>query len=269
MPLIKAYAKVNLALDILYRRDDGYHELCSLMHSIDLCDDVVISEDEYISFESNIPLPRDNTAVKAAEAYSRIGGSKGAHIKIIKRIPSEAGLGGGSADAAAVIIGMQKIYHALDIEMLGELASTIGADVPFCLSGGAALAAGIGERLFPIPRLNLPLLMVKPRAGINTGKLFSNLKLPCAHHDVSGAVHAYLSKDLEGLGKRMGNSLEAEAFFVEPQLAEIKNRMLECGALGACMTGSGSAIVGLFEDGGHAQWAASKFGEYDFIHVCG
>lgn len=121
MPLIKAYAKVNLALDVLYRRDDGYHELCSLMHSIDLCDDVVISEDEYISFESNIPLPRDNTAVKAAEAYSRIGGSKGAHIKIIKRIPSEAGLGGGSADAAAVIIGMQKIYHALDIEMLGSL----------------------------------------------------------------------------------------------------------------------------------------------------
>ncbi len=269
MPLIKAYAKVNLALDVLYRRSDAYHELYSLMHSIDLCDDVDISEADCISFESNIPLPKDNTAVKAAQAYSRIGESKGAHIKIIKRIPSEAGLGGGSADAAAVIVGMQKIYHALDNSMLIRLAHTIGADVPFCLTGGAALASGIGERLFPLPRLSLSLLIVKPKAGINTGKLFSNLKLPCAHYDVSGAAHAYLSDDPRELGRRMGNSLETEAFSAAPQIAEIKNRMLGCGALGACMTGSGSAIVGLFEDLEHAQWASSRFMGYDFVHVCG
>ncbi len=268
MPLIKAYAKVNLALDVLYRRNDAYHELYSLMHTIDLCDDVDVSEADYISLESNVPLPKDNTAVKAAQAYSSIGGSKGAHIKIIKRIPSEAGLGGGSADAAAVIVGMQKIYNALDDSMLKRLAQTIGADVPFCMTGGAALASGIGERLFPIPRLSLSLLIVKPKAGINTRMLFSNLKLPCVHHDVSGAAHAYLSSDLRELGARMGNSLETEAFSVEPKLAEIKNRMLGCGALGACMTGSGSAIVGLFEDAQHAQWAALRFREYAFAHIC-
>lgn len=266
--LIKAFAKVNLTLDVTGKRSDGYHDLRSLMHTIDMYDEVELVKSDAFSFECNEPLPSDNTAMRAAMRYFTAAGlDGGVHILLTKHIPSEAGLGGASADAAGVLRGLQTMYGALSEPELFSVARSVGADVPFCLHGGAALAEGIGEKLTPIKRQPLSLLVVKPAEGVSTKMLFSALRLPVKHPSTESAIEAYNAFDLQRLGNCMENALEPTAALSVPSIIEIKRRMLSCGALGSCMTGSGSAVIGLFESTAAAKNAADNFGGLPFVAI--
>jgi 4-diphosphocytidyl-2-C-methyl-D-erythritol kinase len=264
---LAAYAKVNLTLDVLFKRPDGYHELAGIYHTVNLFDTVEIEKSNGVRVECDIPLPENNTAYRAACEYIRLAGCGGAHIRVIKRIPSEAGLGGASADAAAVLRGMQRLYGSLDETKLAEAALRIGADVPFCLSGGTALARGVGEILTPLPHPGLHFLVVRDGPGISTKALFSELSLPLRHPDNTAAEECIRKNDVRGLGSRMFNALEPAAIPLCPNILEIKQRMLYRGALGACMTGSGSAVIGLFENAKKAQSAAKTFDDCAFAKV--
>lgn len=262
---LKAYAKLNLTLDVLFKRCDGYHELSSVMLSIDVYDTVCVeaAADDHVSVTSNAELPCDNTAYKAAVAYGR-----GAKIHIEKRIPSQAGMGGASADAAAVLYAMQRLYGDKSREELPEIAKRVGADVPFCLTGGCALAEGIGEKLTPLPVPELCLLVAKGKAGVSTAGLFKSLKLPVNHPDTFGAISAIKRKDVIGLASRVCNGLETAACALVPGIRELVSRMKAAGALGAAMTGSGSAVFGIFGDMKAAEAAKAEFSDCEFVKLC-
>ena len=260
---MKAYAKINLALDVLGRRADGYHELAGIMHSIDLFDEVSImpSSSARITVECNEFLPPDNTAYKAAKLYfSSLTNPPGVVITIEKHVPSQAGLGGASADAAAVLRILNDVYGLHTEAELYEIGKRVGADVPFCLHGGCALAEGIGERLTALPVQNLHLLLVKGKAGISTKELF-------AHHDtligeknrdtrLDTLIEACKARDTEKLCKNCFNTLETAAFDFLPELAQTKKFLLEhTDAKNALMTGSGSVIYGIYDSAEKAEKA--------------
>jgi len=207
-----------------------------------------------------------NTAYRAARAYMEHFGSPGAMIRIEKHIPSEAGLGGASADAAAVLLGMEALYKRAkgDLSRLFPLSEKIGADVPFCLLGGCALCEGIGERMHPLPPLPLSLLLVKPKAGISTAALFRGLRFPVAHPDTEAAIAAIEAGDLAALGANLKNSLEESALALLPEIGELKARLLSSGALGAVTSGSGSTVFGLFPDMERAKRAEEGFSDVFF-----
>ena len=266
-----APAKVNLALDVVGRRPDGYHALRSIMASVSLFDTVLLERAEEgvleVSWEgAEAPLPLDNTARRAALAFfkQRPGGAR---IHIIKRIPMEAGLGGGSADAAAVLRGLWRLYGGVDKACLFSMAQEVGADVPFCLLGGCALAQGIGEQLTPLPPPRLHLLLVKGRAGVSTAALFRGLGSLSCHPDVPAACAA-LQGPLEGLLPHLENALEPPAAALAPEIPRLKARLLEAGALAACMTGSGAAVAGIFPSRAAARAAWEKFQDVPFRALC-
>ncbi|MBQ6703264.1 MAG: 4-(cytidine 5'-diphospho)-2-C-methyl-D-erythritol kinase, partial [Clostridia bacterium] len=208
---IKAYAKINLTLDVLRKRPDGYHDLRGVMCAISLHDKVYIEPGDEIRFCCDIPLPENNTAVKAAKLFMQETG-KGADIRLEKHIPSEAGLGGASADAAAVLRGMNELYgNPVAEKRLYELGLMVGADVPFCLMGGCALAEGVGEILIPLPVPHLDIVIVKGNGGISTGALFKSLRLPVEHPDTDGAIAAIQKGDVSALAPLCENALEPPA----------------------------------------------------------
>ncbi len=265
----EARAKINLSLDVLFKRADGYHELRTVMAETSLCDDVFAEAAEELCVESSVPLPPDNTAMRAASLYMARYGCGGAHIYIEKRIPSEAGLGGASADAAAVLRAMQSLYGAPAAEAeLYSLARQVGADVPFCLHGGTALCEGIGERITSLAPVHAHVLLVKGERGVSTGELFRSLSLPLAHPDTSGILNAIAQSELPKLGSRLFNALEAPAAALVPEIARYKSRLLAAGALGACMSGSGSCVFGLFESEESAQRALADLSDAPFAHLC-
>lgn len=266
-----APAKVNLTLDVLARRADGYHELRTIMASVSLFDEVYLARAEpgalSVSFEGACaPPPQGNTALAAARAFfaQRPGGAR---IHIIKRIPDRAGLGGGSADAAAVLRGLSRLYGGVPEPALFAMAKAVGADVPFCLLGGCALAEGIGERLAPLPPPQLHLLLVKGHGGVSTGALFQSLSLPLPHPDTAGALKA-LSGPAAGLAPFLRNALEAPALALEPEIGRLKARLLAAGALAAFMTGSGACVAGLFPTEAAAGQAQAAFSGLPFRAVC-
>jgi 4-diphosphocytidyl-2-C-methyl-D-erythritol kinase len=267
METIKAYAKINLTLDVLSKRSDGYHDLRSIMHCIDLYEAVILEKSNTISVNCDIPLPDNSATYRAARAYMALTGF-GAHIEIKKFIPDEAGLGAASANAAAVFLGMQKLYGALSEERLFALAAMIGADVPFCMMRGCALAEGIGDRLTPLARIPLDLLIVKAAKGISTKTLFSELTLPVKHPNTRAALKAVEHGDVCSLAKHMFNALEEKASEFVPEIRTLKERLLSAGALGASMTGSGSAVVGVFESAQAARMVAGTFADCEFVRVC-
>lgn len=254
----KAHAKINLLLDVLYKRQDNFHELDGIMHTIDLHDTVSVTQisngKKQVSVSCSELLPHNNTAYTAATSYlERTGVTDSIEINIDKFIPSQAGLGGASADAAAVLLAMQELYNALNEKALFELACQIGADVPFCLmnnSGGCARARGKGEKLESLPSLSLDLLIVKGDCGISTKELFESLKLTGENDskDIDTAVNAIKNNDLQSLFQSTFNALEERAIDKCASIATIKSKLLEMGASVAFMTGSGSAVVGIFED---------------------
>lgn len=264
----EAHAKINLFLNVLGRRPDGYHALCTIMHAIDLCDTVFLEPAKEISVSANVALPERSAARRAAEAYQAVAGTEGARIHIHARIPPEAGLGSSSADAAAVLRGMQALYGALSDAALLVLAARIGADVPFCLTGGCALCEGIGEQITPLPSMPLDLLIVKGTRGISTKALFESLVLPLPEGDAGAAVAALRAGDKRALAQRVYNALAAPAARFAPETMEFAARLRACGAQAACMTGSGSAVFGIFASRAEAERAKGVFADAAFVQVC-
>lgn len=269
MERISAYAKINLTLSVTGKRSDGYHDLESVMHSISLHDVIYVSRtgSKEITVESDVALPENNTIYRAAKLYlERVG--CGVHIKVNKKIPSEAGLGGASADAAAVLTVLQRMYKAYSKDELFKLGKQIGADVPFCMMGGCCLAQGIGEILTPQKCVPLNLLVVKGKEGVSTPKLFSKIKLPLKCANTENFLEAVNERNVGEIARELYNALESEAVNEVPKIAEYKQRLIEQGALGAVMTGSGSAVFGIFESCEKAEEAKKAFSDACFAEVC-
>ncbi len=263
---VRAYAKINLTLDVLRRRADGYHEVRMLMQRVSLCDDIVLSRQSGdISLRSNVAyLPCDsrNLAVRAAERFfdaAALGG-EGVAIDLVKRIPVAAGLAGGSADAAAVLTGLNALYGApLSEERLMELGAALGADVPFCIAGGTMLAEGIGERLTRLPALpRTNVVLCKPPVSLSTAYVYSKIRCSRIRRrpDTAGALDALRAGDLAGVCRRMYNVMEDVAVQEHRAISDIKSAMLAAGADGAVMSGSGPTVVGLFSNRNAAEACA-------------
>ncbi|MCR5611497.1 MAG: 4-(cytidine 5'-diphospho)-2-C-methyl-D-erythritol kinase [Clostridiales bacterium] len=273
----KAYAKVNLTLDVLNKRQDGYHELEGIMQAISLADEVEIRPSNRIAVFFDAPVPENNTCKKAAELFLA-GSGLGAEIRVKKRIPSEAGLGGASADAAAVLRALNRMCAGTRLERseneLLKLGLKVGADVPFCLTGGCAVARGVGEKLSPVRGMELHLLLVRGKRGVSTGKLFSSLgvgsertsRLPAGN--LENALSAIEKKDAALLAAHLANALTPAAETMAPEIGEYVSRMKALGALGASMTGSGAAVFGIFPDENSAKRAYEGFADCDFRTVC-
>ncbi len=255
----KAYAKLNLTLGVLYKRMDGYHALDTLMQTVSLFDRVTVSPSKTVEVHvTGADLPFENTMYKAAKLYQAASG-KGALITCEKRLPSEAGMGGGSADAAAVLRGLQRLHRMLTDGELRRIALTVGADVPFCLQGGLCRCEGVGEILTPVVGPTLHFAVVKPPRGVSTKALFQSLSLPRKRVETVRCLARLGKNDLPGAAACMENALEGPAVELVPEIGQIKTALLEKGALAASMTGSGSAVFGLFESSEGAQAALVGF----------
>ena len=265
--VVLAPCKVNLTLDITGRRPDGYHEMEMVLLAADLCDRVTVTlhsgrEIRVECDNRNVPLGEGNLAVRAARIfYERTGlPAQGMDISIEKRIPMEAGLAGGSADAAAVLVALNALWEAgLSLEELEETALPLGADVPFCLRGGVVIARGIGEEFHVLPPLpDCFLVIAKPWEGVSTAAAFRRAdELGISRHpDTRQMEMAIGSRKLPQIARHLYNVLEPAAGL--PIIPELKRLLLEEGALGAVMTGSGSAVVGLFAEESAAQSARER-----------
>ena len=272
----KAYAKLNISLDVTNRREDGYHDMVMVMQTVSLCDELQLrlNDSGKVTASSNlrfIPSDERNLAVRAALRYLEAVGEsgQGLHIDMRKNIPVGAGMAGGSADAAAVLRGMNALYDSrLDRKQLEELACAVGSDVAFCVAGGTALARGRGEILEDLPPLpDCFFAICKPEFSISTPELFRKLdETPLRRHpDTAGLVEAIDRGQLRQLCRRMYNVFEDVPDRRMRTVAEIKGRLLDHGALGAMMTGTGSAVFGVFEKEETARDAAAALrGEYKF-----
>ena len=265
---VKAYAKVNLALDVLRRREDGYHELRMIMQTVDLYDTLIFekTEEAKIVMTCNIeglPCDERNLVYKSAklmfEEYDLPGGIR---IHLEKRIPMAAGMAGGSTDAAAVFNGMNELYDlGIGKERLCELGVRIGADVPYCIVGGTALSEGIGEVLTMLP--NVPdcvVLIAKPDFDVSTKYVFENLHANSLtyHPDIDAMADAIRNNDLAGVVRVMDNVLETVTEAKYTEITAIKNVMKEHGAMRAMMSGSGPTVFGLYENKDDAAKAADE-----------
>ncbi len=250
---IKAYAKINLALDVIRKREDGYHELEMIMAPITLHDLIYINTiDEGIEIESNskiMPTDERNIMYKAAALIKKnYGIKKGVKIYIYKHIPTQAGLAGGSADGAAVIKAMNKLFYLnLTDEQMAKLGKEIGADVPFCIYQKMAIVSGIGEKLTFIDQpFECKILLVKPKKGVSTKKSFSSLDLSkVSHQDCHLMAKGIEQNDYQTVINNLQNTLEAPSIKMVPEIAVIKQEMLKIGFDGALMSGSGSCVFGL------------------------
>ena len=263
----KAYAKLNLSLDVLGKLPGGYHEMKMVMQTASLRDDVRISLNGSgeITARTNFGfLPKDarNIAVKAAQAFLAAADitGQGVELYLKKRIPVGAGLGGGSADAAAVLRGLNGLTGAgFSPEALEQLGGTLGSDVPFCIAGGTRLATGRGEALSDLPPMpDCGFVICKPRFSIKTPELFARIdaRRSRIHPDTEGLVSAIGAGDVTGIARRMYNVFEDVLPRRCGEVTVIKNRLLDAGALGAVMTGTGSAVFGIFADLAAAEQAA-------------
>lgn len=260
-----AYAKINLGLDVLRRRADGYHELRMVMQTVGLCDRVFLSRTEEPGIRlsadrAGVPEDERNLAWRAAarlfEAYRLPGGLE---IRLEKHIPAAAGLAGGSADAAAVLRAMDRMYGiGMTEEEICAHALTLGADVPFCVLGGTMLAEGIGERLTRLPDLpDCSIVILKPDFDCYTKEIYGGLAVseaPAeAHPDMDSIVRALKERDLGKAAPFMKNILERPALKLHPEIAGIREDLAAAGAVAALMSGSGSAVFGLFMNAAQAE----------------
>lgn len=254
---VKALAKINLGLDVVRRREDGYHEVRMIMQTIHLFDRLEISKNTsgQITMETNLaflPTNENNLVCKAAKLLmDEFGIKDGVHVWLHKHIPVAAGMAGGSTDAAAVLYGMNRIFDlGLSKEELMERGVKIGADVPYCVMRGTALAEGIGEKLTKLPpMMKCPVLIAKPQINVSTKFVYENLKLDAdtEHPDIDRLVADIREKNLTKIAADMGNVLETVTIPAYPVIADIKENMLQNGAVNAMMSGSGPTVFGLFE----------------------
>lgn len=268
---VKALAKINLGLDVVRRREDGYHEVRMVMQTIHLFDRLEMAKNSSgeISITTNLsflPTNRNNLIYRAAELLREEFQIKdGLTINLHKHIPVAAGMAGGSTDAAAVLYGMNRMFDlGLKREELMERGVKIGADVPYCIMRGTALTEGIGEKLTALPPMvKCPVLIAKPQISVSTKFVYENLRLndKTVHPDIDALVENIRKKDLNAVASEMGNVLETVTIPNYPVIAQIKEHMLEQGAVGAMMSGSGPTVFGLFEDGDTAVAAYEKMKE--------
>ncbi|MBQ6815230.1 MAG: 4-(cytidine 5'-diphospho)-2-C-methyl-D-erythritol kinase [Lachnospiraceae bacterium] len=275
---VRAHGKINLALDVLRKREDGYHEVRMIMQSVGLYDNIEIvnlgpsaSGKPEIDVETNLrylPNNENNLAYKAAMLlmeeffiYSHIA------IKIKKMIPVAAGMAGGSADAAAVLKGVNKLFGLqLTNEELKKRGVTLGADIPYCIDGGTALSEGIGEILTPLPPMpQCIILLVKPPINVSTKLVYGKLDAASNeyHPDIDGMIDAIKHNDLLGMTKKMGNVLATVTEAEYPIISQIKDIMIEMGALGSMMSGSGPTVFGIFDNREAAKNAYNFFKSSD------
>ncbi|MBR6762581.1 MAG: 4-(cytidine 5'-diphospho)-2-C-methyl-D-erythritol kinase [Clostridia bacterium] len=253
---LAAKAKINLSLDITGIRENGYHELCMLMQSVELYDTVRLERDDMISVRTNLyylPVNRQNIAYRIAERFfEKTGITGGARISITKRIPVAAGLAGGSTDGAAVLKGLNRLYETgLTMEEMCELALPVGSDIPFCLRGGTMLTEGIGEKLTRVPSIpKCHILLCKPSFGISTEAAFREFdtREKAEHPNTPLLLKALAEGDLETLAGNMKNVLADMARPNHRDIGAIEERMKADGALGAVMSGSGPTVFGIFRD---------------------
>lgn len=253
---IKAYAKINLALNITGVRADGYHELETVMQSLALHDVLELDPASCIEIAvegAELPPGPGNLAYRAADLLRReTGCCEGVRIRLTKKIPIAAGLAGGSADAAAVLRGLNQVWKlGLTREELLKLAANIGSDVPFCLSGGTALARGRGELIEPLPELpTFGVLLVKPPFGVSTADVYRRYDQAVGHTEPSCCkmAEAIRRGDAGQIVSLLGNDLEAVTIAMHPLIGNIKKDMLAAGALGVLMSGSGPTVFGIFPD---------------------
>ena len=255
---LKARAKINLGLDVVRRREDGYHEVKMVMQMLRLYDQIDIekTQESGILVRSNLsflPTGERNIAYKAAKVMiDQFGLEQGVIIRIEKHIPVAAGMAGGSTDCAAVLYGMNKLFGLrLNQKKLRELGVKLGADVPYCLMRQTALSEGIGEILTPIsPLQDCPILIAKPSVSVSTRHVYEHLKLDeqTMHPDIDGIVTALADGDLYGVTDRMANVLETVTVPEHPVIDEIKKQMMASGAVNALMSGSGPTVFGIFDD---------------------
>lgn len=257
---LRAYGKINLGLDVLRKREDGYHDVRMIMQTVGLYDqiDLFFRQASGIQIETNLPyLPvnENNLVYKAAQMLmEEFQVTNGVFIRLRKMIPVAAGMAGGSSDAAAVLVGINKMFHlGLSMEELMERGVKIGADVPYCIMRGTALSEGIGEKLTALPPMpQCQVLLAKPAISVSTKYVYENLCAnslkPQQHPDIDGMIEAIGEGNLLEVSKHLGNVLELVTARKYPVIEEIKNVMRRHGALGALMSGSGPTVFGLFDN---------------------
>ena len=258
----KAPAKINLGLDVLGKRADGYHELEMVMSSVDLADRLIMEEleEDRIIIETNkafLPIDKRNNVYQAASIVKkRYGINKGILIRITKNIPVAAGLGGGSTDCAAALRGMDRLWQlGLTMPELIDIGMEVGTDVPYCIYGTTAFISGKGEKVTPLrPMPQCWVVLVKPRLSVSTGKIFQEVDLDQLHHpDIQELSDAILAEDYQRMIAAMGNSLESITIPKHPVVQQIKERMMKYGADVALMTGSGPTVFALCQKYSRAQ----------------
>ncbi|WP_314063993.1 4-(cytidine 5'-diphospho)-2-C-methyl-D-erythritol kinase [uncultured Vagococcus sp.] len=258
----KAPAKINLGLDALYKRDDGYHELKMIMSSVDLADKLVFRElpqDEIIieTDSSFLPVDKRNHIYQAAQVLKQACQiEKGVYVNVRKRIPVAAGLAGGSSDAAATLRGLNRLWNlGLSLDELAVLGVEVGSDVPYCVRGNTAVVSGRGDLLKPLPAMpQCWVVMVKPRISVSTRTVFGSLSFSDIHHpDIDAIEAAVVAQDYHEMVKHLGNSLESVTIQKHPIVQQIKDKMMKFGADAALMSGSGPTVFALCEKYSRAQ----------------
>ena len=265
---LKAPAKINLSLDVLGKLPNGYHSLSMIMQTISLFDSVTLTRDDStpgIVLECDFPYVPNNSkniAWKAAEVFYKKFGPGGVRIHIEKKIPVAAGLAGGSADAAAVLNGLNTLYGSpFGIDELSAMGLTLGADVPYCLHGGTCLAEGVGEKLTVLDEFKgFWLVLIKPPFPVSTPWVFKNLDLSNLGERPNNLllIEAMRAKDVDRVGKLMKNVLESVTIKVHPEIERIRMDLLNFGAVGSRMSGSGPSTFGFFENEAKAVTALAK-----------
>lgn len=254
---LKSYGKINLFLDVKGKLPSGYHDIVTVIQSIDIYDEITlkpVNEDKIIIECSDLSIPVDesNTCFKAAMVLKdTFGINSGIHIYIDKKIPAGAGMGGGSSNAAAVIKGLNALWKLnLSREELSAIGVRVGSDVPFCLVGGTCLAEGIGDKVTDLNDfLWNDILLVKPEFSISTAFIYKNLKSDYYNlYDSSLMLRHLSSHDHESTARSVSNTLEKVVEIFHPQIKDIKGLMIDNGAISSIMTGSGSTVFGLFKD---------------------
>lgn len=254
----RAYAKINLGLDVLRKRPDGYHEVKMIMQTVDICDELTLEKREEPGIAlriegAGLPADETNLAYRAAALLAEkkeLG--EGVSITLKKRIPIAAGMAGGSADAAAVLRGMNELFGlGYSVEELKKLGVTLGADVPYCIEGGTMLSEGIGEILTPLsPPPPCHLVVAKPDIDVSTAFVYGHLRADklSFHPDIDGMADALFRGDLKGITDRLGNVLETVTEREYPVIGRLKQKMRGTGAENALMSGSGPTVFGIYTD---------------------
>lgn len=271
-----SYGKINLALDILYKREDGYHEINTIMQEIDLADKLIFSHlDKGIIIESenkSMPLGPENLVYKAWDILRKVSGvDKGIHIKIEKNIPISAGLAGGSSNCATTLKVLNKLWDLrLTQQELMEIGKDLGADIPFCIMGGTAKAQGIGEKLTRItPFKDKHILIGNPGVEISSQYAYSKLNFKKKRIDIDSIISCMKDNNLKCVGKYIDNIMEEPIIAENPIVSTIKDSMKKNGALGSLMSGSGPTVFGLFDDYEKILQAKKQLQKHiNIVHIC-